>query len=184
MCREIIWIAPPARRPRWSPALGHSSSPQRCHVVYRVEPDARTDGVRDVGGRQKSRCAAPEYCGNGSMARQLRSHRAVARRGEELGQARARQAVTTRAIAQHRAFELDIPPCYGRIELSPVKRVYGIVVIEPIVWPQIRSGYGLRPNNISSFAFACQMVVPRERPVIRNRRSSGRRSMGFGSIGR
>ena len=113
------------------------------------------------------------------------SHRAVARRGEELGQARARQAVTaTCAIAQHRAFELDIPPCYGRIELSPVKRVYGIVVIEPIVWLEIRSGYGLRPNNISSFAFACQMVVLRERPVIRNRRSSGRRSMGFGSIGR
>jgi len=39
MCRAAIWIALPACGTSWSPALGHSSSPQWRHLRIRLEPE-------------------------------------------------------------------------------------------------------------------------------------------------
>jgi hypothetical protein len=57
MCSDVIWIAPPACGTRWSSALGHCSSPQRCHA-------APASYARGGIGRSPKSDDRPPKCGS------------------------------------------------------------------------------------------------------------------------
>jgi|SRR6516225_4334287 len=63
MCREVIWIPPPARHPGWSPALGHFH-PRRLSLFYRLEPDAHRWRQRFISAR---RCQG--FCAESNQVR-------------------------------------------------------------------------------------------------------------------